>query len=229
MGAVLGLVWGFTKPVLFNRNFWFILALLGSVWFAYSWAYDRGASSRDPEVVALKVKLSAAEKTIEAAAITAHNQKVAYDSAITVLKAESAVTAAELKTKLDQSLARERKWKENRYATIPKYITPKADAGCVIPAGFVRLHNLSAAGLDPSVASEASRVPGSGPETPDSPTTAKLSTVGAVIADNYSECQSRLEVIEGWQMWYSRSFESWRKAIDASKNYVVVAPLEAAK
>ena len=64
MGAAFGLVWGFAKPVLFNRNFWFILALLGSLWFAYSWAYDRGAGSRDPEIAALQVKLTVSERQL---------------------------------------------------------------------------------------------------------------------------------------------------------------------
>ena len=143
-----------------------------------------------------------------------------------MLKAEAAVTAAELKAKLDQSVARERKWKESRNVVVKRYITAAGDAGCVVPAGFVRLHNLAAKGLDPPTAAEAASVPGSGSETADSPTSTKLSAIGAVIADNYSECQSRLEVIEGWQMWYTRSLGTWRKAVDLASQYQVVTPLE---
>lgn len=214
------------KSLLLNRNFWFVVVLLASIWFAYSWAYDRGAASRDPEVAELTHKLSKAESIIDAHTQTVLNQKAAYDTALSLLRAEAAITAADLRAKLDQSIARERKWKETRNATVTKFITPKGDSACTVPAGFVRLHNLTAKGLDPGTSSEAASVPGGGPETADSPTTVKLSAVGATVADNYSECQSRLEVIEGWQMWYTRSLGTWRRAAEAASNYVAVTPLE---
>lgn len=210
-----------------SKAFLYLMVLLGvgvAIYGAYDWAYDRGVKSQEPEIQRLVSQRDAALNEAHVAYNNAKAQKVAYDAALTIMRADALITEKALKDLLDKSQAREKKLKENIHAAIPKYVSAKADAGCTVPAGFVRLHNLSAKGLDPSDAAEASRVPSGGSETADSPTTLKLSTLGATVADNYGECQSRLEVIEGWQMWYSRSFESWAKAIEASKNYVVQVP-----
>jgi hypothetical protein len=208
-----------------SKAFLYLIALAGVcalVYGAYDWAYTRGSQSREPEIATLVTQRDSALNEVRVAYQKAKAQKVAYDAALTIMRADALITEKALKDLLDKSQAREKKLKENLNAIIPQYVSAKADAGCTVPAGFVRLHNLSAKGLDPSDAAEASRVPGSGSETADSPTTLKLSDIGRTVANNYGECQSRLEIIEGWQLWYTRSLESWKKAVEMQANYTII-------
>lgn len=64
---------------------------------------------------------------------------------------------------------------------IPTHVTPKADAACTVPAGFVRLHD--AAALDTPLD------PGAG--DPDAPAAGlTLSAVAETTADNYATCHA---------------------------------------
>lgn len=61
---------------------------------------------------------------------------------------------------------------------IPVYVTPSADASCVVTAGFVRIHDAAAAGTaaDPATGN------------PDAPAAGiALSDVAGVTADNYAQ------------------------------------------
>ncbi|QWP79489.1 hypothetical protein J5226_21235 [Lysobacter sp. K5869] len=73
---------------------------------------------------------------------------------------------------------------------VPVYVTPNADAACVVPVGFVRLHDAAAAN-EPA-----------GPATgnPDAPAEGvALSDVAAVVADNYATAHENAEQVTGLQ------------------------------
>ncbi|MFT0733907.1 hypothetical protein [Ralstonia wenshanensis] len=62
---------------------------------------------------------------------------------------------------------------------VPRYVTVQADAACVVPRGFVRLHDAAAAGTVPN------------PDTGDAdaaPAGIALSTVASTVAANYTGC-----------------------------------------
>lgn len=67
---------------------------------------------------------------------------------------------------------------------VPRYVSAQADAACVVPVGFVRLHDAAAAG----VLSD----PGTG-DADAAPAGLALSTVGATIADNYTTSHANAE------------------------------------
>ena len=74
---------------------------------------------------------------------------------------------------------------------VPVYVSPEADAACVLSRGFVRLHDAAAAGVvsDSAGGSDAS------------PAGIALSTVAGTVADNYSRCHensAQLEAIQDW-------------------------------
>lgn len=75
---------------------------------------------------------------------------------------------------------------------IPIYVTPKADAACAIPAGFVRLHDAAASG-NPA-----------GPPTgdPDAPAAGiTLSCIAGTVADNYTRCHATATQLSALQDW----------------------------
>lgn len=75
---------------------------------------------------------------------------------------------------------------------IPVYVTAKADAACVVPAGFVRIHDAAAANAPPD--------PGAG--DPDAPAAGvTLSAVADTVAGNYTTCHAIREQVIGLQQY----------------------------
>ncbi len=67
---------------------------------------------------------------------------------------------------------------------IPRYVPVQADASCVVPRGFVRLHDNAAAGTVPD--------PGTG-DADAAPSGVALSSVAATVADNYTDSHANSE------------------------------------
>lgn len=103
-------------------------------------------------------------------------------------------------------LERERVRIETRTVTlikeIPVYVSPAADARCVIPVGFVRFHD--------AAASEATLPAASGGSL-DAPSGVDLSAVAETIAGNYGAAfQWRAEALT-WRAWYRDQKAAWDK------------------
>jgi hypothetical protein len=73
---------------------------------------------------------------------------------------------------------------------IPVYVTPEADAACVIPAGFVRIHDAAAANTAPEP-------PAGDPDAPAPGVT--LSAIAETVADNYTQYHALGEQLIGLQ------------------------------
>lgn len=74
---------------------------------------------------------------------------------------------------------------------VPTYVTVQADDACVLPAGFVRVHDAAAAG----------RVPGPSGQSDDAPSGVALSAASGVIVENYgtyAEVAQRLTDLQAW-------------------------------
>lgn len=74
---------------------------------------------------------------------------------------------------------------------VPAYVTHEADAACVLPRGFVRLHDAAAANEIPSPAGSADA----------SPSGIALSTATTTVADNYGRCAENAEQLRSLQQW----------------------------
>jgi len=75
---------------------------------------------------------------------------------------------------------------------VPIYVPPKADAACVVPVGFVRLHNAA-----------VNQVPLPGTPSPadGAPSGVALSTVADTIVGNYGSYAAVVEQLKAWQAW----------------------------
>jgi len=69
-------------------------------------------------------------------------------------------------------------------------VPPTADALCVIPAGFVRVHNEAATG-----------VPDATGNLDEATSGVALSTVASTVADNYGTCHETAEQLKALQDW----------------------------
>lgn len=74
---------------------------------------------------------------------------------------------------------------------VPVYVPASADAACIVPAGFVRLHDAAAQSVLPGPAGPA-----------DAQTSGlALSTVAGTVVDNYTTCHAIAEQLTALQDW----------------------------
>ena len=86
---------------------------------------------------------------------------------------------------------------------VPEYVSIQADDRCVVPAGFVGLHDSAAAG-SPSLPI----APGG---SLDAPSGVELSAVAETLVGNYGIAhQWRAEAL-GWRTWYAQQKAAWDK------------------
>lgn len=87
---------------------------------------------------------------------------------------------------------------EIRYRTetlikeVPVYVTVEADRQCVVPVGFVRLHDAAAAG---------SAIPEPAGVADDAPSGVALSAIAATVAGNYGDYQAVSRQLTDLQDW----------------------------
>lgn len=186
------------------KRFWWAIPLIGGFWYAYSWVYHRGAESRQPQILQLTQERDAYVAKVK-------EQQQNFAKAITIMSAESNATLAVLDAKLTNA---ERRAAAKKVITkeVIKYVSPKADAACTVPIGFVRLHNLAAKNTNPPT--PPSEVAASGFEDADTASGVALSTVASTLRDNYATCIDTSEKLEAWQYWYTESKASWDKAAE---------------
>ena len=81
---------------------------------------------------------------------------------------------------------------------VPIYVTPEADAACVLSRGFVRLHDAAASGRvsEPAGGADASAVG------------IALSTVAATVGNNYERCQENADQLTALQAWIRDMFDN---------------------
>lgn len=144
-----------------------------AVGFAGGWTVRDWKAGADGEAVAQ-------EKVREVTRIVYRERDQA--DATSRIETAAAEAQAEIRT-VTRTLIRE----------VPVYVTPDADARCVVPAGFVRVHDAAAAGRP---------VPEPAGVADDAPSGLELSAVAAAVAENYGDvCQANARQLSDLQAW----------------------------
>ena len=81
---------------------------------------------------------------------------------------------------------------------VPVYVPAQADAACVVPRGFVRLHDAAAQGVVPEPAGDSDAAPAG----------VALSAVAGTVAENYTACRANAEQLSALQSWILEMKES---------------------
>lgn len=81
---------------------------------------------------------------------------------------------------------------------VPVYVPAQADAACVVPRGFVRLHDAAAQGVVPEPAGDSDAAPAG----------VALSAVAGTVAENYTACRANAEQLSALQSWILQMKES---------------------
>lgn len=109
---------------------------------------------------------------------------------------QAADVSAGVGAAVETATAKERVVTQTLIREVIKYVPASADAQCVVPVGFVRLHDQAAAGLLPQASGPAG-------EPADAPSNVALSAVGATVAENYGGCRQDAEKLKGWQDYWA--------------------------
>jgi hypothetical protein len=137
---------------------------------ALSWTYSKGWQAREAVAVADALKASEkARKQERKAQVITERVSTAHEA-----------KAVQIRT-VYRDIIRE----------VPVYVTAQADAACVVPAGFVRVHDAAAAG----------RVPGPPGQSDDAASGVAISAASGVIVQNYgtyAEVSQRLTDLQAW-------------------------------
>ena len=75
---------------------------------------------------------------------------------------------------------------------VPVYVTPEADRRCVVPRGFVRVHDAAAHGLP---------LPGATGPADEAAAGIALSAVAGTVTANYTDCHAIREQVIALQAW----------------------------
>tara|TARA_R110002124_G_scaffold173690_4_gene341314 strand:- start:8540 stop:9100 length:561 start_codon:yes stop_codon:yes gene_type:complete len=77
---------------------------------------------------------------------------------------------------------------------VPVYVTPDDDRRCVVPVGFVRIHDAAAAGIRP--------LPDPAGRPDDAPSGLALSAVAGTVVENYAgTCAANARQLSDLQAW----------------------------
>ncbi len=177
-----------------------LIVLVFAMYKGYNWVYDRGASSRDQEVVdAQKAQKEAEDKYAE--------YKGTYDNWVANTKKaqeqylkEQLADVAARQTRLEEA----EKAARNKPTTIKeviKYVPAQVDATYRLPVGLVRLYGESLQGRPAGSDSFVELPQGLGLNVGDASGLA-VSEFGRIAAFNNAECVVRGAVILEWQDWY---------------------------
>lgn len=133
-------------------------------------------------------------------------RRAAAVKVVTRVTAEGQRITADVSTGLERRKVEIRTITQTLIKEVPVYVTAESDLACVVPVGFVRLHDAAAHGAAVPAA------PG-GPVEADSGVA--LSAVAETIAGNYGLAYEWREEALAWRTWYARQADLWSKTIKA--------------
>lgn len=183
-GRLAARLWALIQTPIGRRVALAVLLILALILARGHWLAAGEARGRAGEQAAERARVLAALKGV---AVREQAAAVITDHAAAVLTAERVRVVYRT-----QILTQE----------VPVYVTPKSDADCVVPLGFVRLHDAAASG-DPA------SLPGPAGGSLQAASGVPLSAVAATVIGNYGVAYDwRAEALT-WRDWYARQKAAW--------------------
>lgn len=206
--------WG----LLLNR--WTLYAVLAAgLWFA--WNHYKGTlidQGRAEATAEWSIRYQAREAAWKAAAAD-HEARYALERAKVEADARKALAA--LQAQLDAAREVARRARQDMELARSRYVSAKADAGCVVPVGFVLYHNRAAAIADGQAG--ASAAPDPSASVADAPSGVALSAVADVTAANLAALGECREQVAGWQAHWKLT-EAWHASLSTALNHTGATP-----
>lgn len=126
--------------------------------------------------------------------------KKAQDVAISTVQAKQAEVTTQVVTKYVDRVQTIRGATKTIIQKVPVYVTAKDDSKCVVPNGFVRLHD--------AAAEDSIQLPASSGSVDGQTSEVKLSDVASTVAGNYGICHANAEQLNELQDWVKGQAEA---------------------
>jgi len=156
-----------------------LLVLFGASGGAYVWGYERGQHIAILEMQAASVK-AIAKAAADARLQQMQADKITYNISLSFAEEQQKIVGLTI----------------TQIREIPVYVSPKADAACVVNTGFVLMHDAAARGDKP-----ASAISAGGPGALDTPSAVRLSDVEATVTVNYGKYRQIANELSKLQEW----------------------------
>jgi hypothetical protein len=131
-------------------------------------------------------------------------RRAAAVKVVTKVATEGRKISADVSTHLERRKVEIRTVTQTLTKEVPVYVTLESDRACVVPDGFVRLHDAAAHG------SAVPAAPGGSVETASG---VPLSAVAETMVANYGVALEWREEALAWRTWYARQADLWSKNI----------------
>jgi len=122
----------------------------------------------------------------------AANDRVKVVERIVYRERAQADVTSRIETQAAEAQVRIRTVTQTLIREVPVYVTPDADDRCIVPVGFVRLHDAAAAGRP---------VPEPSGLADDAPSGLALSAAAVGIVDNYGDAHANAQQLIALQAW----------------------------
>lgn len=182
----------FILPLITNVK---VVAVVVAMAAASLFSYKLASNLKQIEIEKLgkEYELYKSNSAKERAEMLARNQELeAKSSEVTVQVLTKYVNRVNVVKEKGEEIVRE----------VPIYITKESDAKCVIPIGFVRVHD---------AATRGEKVPDSTGPANERPTDIKLSEATETITGNYGTCNQVREQLKSLQEWVKTQEQTFNK------------------
>lgn len=189
---------GWLLPLVFNRYTLAAAATAALAWAGWSWHTSKIDTAVEAAVAARDKHWAG-----EIAAERARHRGLVADWVLEMVAREDAARARQAREKAEREAQFRQLLKE-----VPRYVTPVADARCIVPLGFVRIHDAAAGDAGPP---GAAAIPEPAGGSVDADSGVALSAVGAAVTENYFACHEAIAEVTEWRRWYPEAREGWER------------------
>lgn len=185
--------------LVFNRYTFALAAAAAIAWAGWSWHTSKIDAAVEAAVAARDKHWTGQIETERA-----RHRGLVADWVLEMVARDDAARVRQAREKAERDAQRRQLLKE-----VTRYVTPVADSRCIVPRGFVLVHDAAAAGT--AGPPGAAAVPDGAGGSLDADSGIALSAVGAAVTENYFACHEAIAEVTDWRRWYPEARERWER------------------
>lgn len=194
--------------LLMNRFLWkvviAVVALVSVYYWGYNRGYEAGVNKMKVEVQAVSLERDSWKHDFLTLQSEIKAKAKAWAAALAEQQAEHERVLSEISIKLER-FRRENSKLKGELSDTKRFVSVAADSACVVPVGFIWLHDAAASGSSAGI--PASPTPGAAVNA-DAASGVALSQVAEVAVHNYSLAREWRVQLIAWQDWYGQ-WQAW--------------------
>lgn len=202
MATIINFLKSFLTGASFKSTLYLIILIIAGIltYKFYRFSYDRGVASNQEQVTAAQKATDEAKADLAVYKTTYQQWMDSQTKAQATLDAQQKTILETLNTQVSALNTKLAQTQEALKHVTQTYVTPKGDASCVLPSGFVLLYNQTIR-ADAGTGAPLLTVP-SGFDV-DAPSGLPCSTAASLISANNLDAVKYRQALMTWQSWYN--------------------------